>query len=73
MTDEEIAKLFPKLAGLPLPPRPPDQPVDKAIQKADVRTDPALVKRFGTERAGRGPVIWDDQGQPVKLEEEIPE
>ena len=73
MTPDEFKALYPTLANLDLPPRPPEQAVDKSIKKADLvnPTDPALVKRFGAPK--RGAVIWDDQGRAVRVDEEIPE
>lgn len=63
--------MYPKLAALPLPERPKDQPVDKSIAKAD-KVDPALVQRFGAPKRGQA-VIWDDANRPVRVDEEIPE
>ena len=72
MTPDEFKALFPTLAGLPLPPRPPEQPVDRSIAKADKvnPTDPALVQRFGKPKQA---VVWDDRGAMVKVDEETPE
>lgn len=72
MTKAEFLALYPTLANLNLPPRPPEQPVDKSIKKADLvnPTDPALAKRFGVPKRA---VVWDDRGAMVKVDEEIPE
>ena len=73
MTPDEFKALYPTLANLDLPPRPPEQAVDRSIKKADLvnPTDPALVQRFGKPR--QGAVVWDDQCRMVKTEEEMPD
>ena len=75
-TDEQLKNKFQELRarweGVPMLSRPPEVVVDRAIKKADLvnPTDPALVQRFGKPKQA---VIWDDRGQPVRTEEEIPE